>query len=415
MNSLRRHGILYTHTARLQGKTLGPLSNANRIRVTLTSFLAYFIMSSVITPLGIVTQPMSDYFGVEVTSATAMFSYLTTGILLGTFLSMFIYSVLSVRTVHVSASVVLMACLGGVWLIDSLSGLSVLFVFIGTGCGLLLSAALIVLAQSYSERRRAPVMLVTDLFYSGAGVISGVVSGTLIERGFYWGSVYALAIVAAGLLIVIAAVSRYPSGGSQDVGVSDATGSARWPAGVYVIAIALLIYIMSFVFIYSWIPNYAAEAMRSSAEQGGALVSRFFLGLFVGQLAMFALVFKLNLRFLIGATASLAVVASCGLWYASSYDALMGWMFALGLLSGGLLKTLMSYTTALVSRPSARLVSFVVFSTAAGTSLAPAVSALIVDEWGIRAVLIAVSLGYATMASLVLSTFAMTGRPAGSQ
>jgi TsgA-like MFS transporter len=208
-------------------------------------------------------------------------------------------------------------------------------------------------------------------------------------------------------MILIALTSEYPSGKSRPRQLSDATSRGRWPPGVYVVAAALLVYLTSFVFIYSWIPNHAAEAMQSSPEQGGALVSRFFLGLFVGQVGMFLLVFKFSIRWLIGATACLAAVASSGLWLAESYDTLALCMFGLGALSGGLLKTLMSYGTMMMSHPSSRLVSFFVFSTAFGTSLAPAVSALIVDQWGIRAVLISVSIGYATMAALVLSTFAM--------
>jgi len=353
--------------------------SANQIRITLSSFLAYFVMSSVITPLGIVTQPIADHYGIALTTATAMFSYLTTGILAGTFLAMFIYSVLSLRAVTLLAGTVLISSMLSAWLIDLYVLLPAWLALIGATSGLLLSAAIVVLTHTYSERTRAPALLVTDSFYSGAGIISGWTSGLLVERGFHWGSTYALAIAATMVLVIIALVSRYPSGREErpDDGAEMLQG--RWPPGVFVVAAALFVYILSFVFIYSWVPNYAAEAMQASSEQGGTLVSRFFLGLFVGQVAMFALVFKIDIRWLICGTAGLAALASCGLWLARDYAGLLLWMFVLGLLSGGLLKTLITFGTMMVANPSPRLVSFFIFSPAFGTSLGPAVSALIVE------------------------------------
>ncbi|MGI9262694.1 MAG: MFS transporter TsgA [Woeseiaceae bacterium] len=381
--------------------------SANHVRITLSSFLAYFVMSSVISPLGIVTQPIADHYGIEVTTATAIFSYLTTGILGGTFLAMFVYSVLSLRAVTMLASLILIASMLSAWLIDLFSLLPILLALIGVTSGLLLSAAIVVLTHSYSERARAPALLVTDSFYSGAGVISGWTSGLLIERGYHWGSTYALAIAATTLLLIIVLVSRYPSGKSEAPGRGTSDSQESWPPGVFVVAAALFVYILSFVFIYSWVPNYAAEAMQSSPEQGGTLVSRFFLGLFVGQVAMFALVFKIDIRWLISGTACLAALASCGLWLAGDYKALLLWMFALGFLSGGLLKTLITYGTMMVSNPSPRLVGFFIFSPAFGTSLAPAVSALIVEAWGTRAILIALTAGYTMVAGLVLVAVAL--------
>ncbi|MGI9203373.1 MAG: MFS transporter TsgA [Woeseiaceae bacterium] len=384
--------------------------SANHVRITLSSFLAYFVMSSVISPLGIVTQPIADHFAIAVTTATAMFSYLTTGILGGTFLAMFVYSVLSLRAVTLLASVLLIASMLAAWFIDWFFLLPALLALIGATCGLLLSAAIVVLTHSYSERARAPALLVTDSFYSGAGVISGWTSGLLIERGYHWGSTYALAIVATTILMVIALISKYPSGKQEVRGGSTSVRQSRWPAGVFVVAAALFVYILSFVFIYSWVPNYAAETMQASPEQGGNLVSRFFLGLFVGQVAMFALVFRIDIRWLISLTACFAALASCGLWLADGLQELHVWMFVLGLLSGGLFKTLITYGTMMVSNPSPRLVSFFIFSPAFGTSLAPVVSALIVDAWGTWSILVALTIGYAIMAALVLCAVVLKSR-----
>lgn len=55
----------------------------NRYRITLASFLAYFVMSGMLAPIGIVMQPMAEYFDQPVTAISALFSGLTFGILAG--------------------------------------------------------------------------------------------------------------------------------------------------------------------------------------------------------------------------------------------------------------------------------------------------------------------------------------------
>ena len=55
----------------------------NKIRLTLISFLAYFIMSGMLSPIGITLGPMVDHFEQPITVISPQFSWLTMGILVG--------------------------------------------------------------------------------------------------------------------------------------------------------------------------------------------------------------------------------------------------------------------------------------------------------------------------------------------
>ena len=55
----------------------------NRHRITLAAFLAYFLMSGMLAPIGIISAPMAAALEIPVTAATASFSWLTIGILIG--------------------------------------------------------------------------------------------------------------------------------------------------------------------------------------------------------------------------------------------------------------------------------------------------------------------------------------------
>lgn len=391
-------------------------STFDRARVTVTSFLAYFIMSAVITPLGVVSQPMAAHFGVDITVTTAFFSYLTTGVLIGASASMFVYSVLSIRQLNVYAGTTLALALTGIWLVDRLWWLPAFFFLSGVCCGLLLAAAVIVLTRSYSEAWRARALLVTDSFYSGAGVVAGYLAGHLIDEGLHWGTSYGMSIIVAIVFVLIAAASRYPAADTEppDSAPADDVRS-RWPSGVFVVAAALLIYIVSFIFVYSWVPAYAAEQFNGTPADGGNLVSRFFLGLFLGQLASFGISFKVSSQLLVAVLLVSATLASTALWSAPSLPGLGIGMFMLGLFSGGVLKTLLAYGTILVEFPSTKMVSFLVVSTAIGSSLGPAMSAFVVHVWDVDGALKAVTVGYAATTLLVLATIGRSAVTALSQ
>ena len=69
----------------------------NQYRITLVSFMAYFIMSGMLSPIGIVSGPMAEYFDLPVTEITNKFSWLTLGILIGSGLALVAFDVLTIK------------------------------------------------------------------------------------------------------------------------------------------------------------------------------------------------------------------------------------------------------------------------------------------------------------------------------
>ena len=67
--------------------------------ITLISFLAYFVMSGMLSSIGIITGPMASYFELPVTEVTARFSWLTLGILVGSILALVVFDWLSLKKI----------------------------------------------------------------------------------------------------------------------------------------------------------------------------------------------------------------------------------------------------------------------------------------------------------------------------
>lgn len=378
-------------------------THINTARITLTSFLAYFVLSAIISPLGIVSQPMADYYGVSITQATAIFSYLTTGILIGSLIAVFIFDYLKVKWVVIFSALIIAGSLWAAYILDSFTLLPVCLFFVGLGCGIDLSSAAVVITRSYSEKLRPSMLLLTDSSYSGAGSLSTYLATSLIASGAIWFSVYILAFSAIALLLLMALVSTYPA---REIPLKRAEDNSKWPLSVFVCGAALLFYLLGLVVIYSWVPNYAQTVLGLSADNAGALVGRFFGGMFLGQLAMFVFVLFLPVRVLVIICCIGTTALSAMLWKDVGIG-LSSVMFGLGFISGGILKVAIAYGTTLTHASSPKMVSYLLLNTALGTAIAPALSAWIVDISGVTEVIIFATICYALTGLLLMLSFAL--------
>jgi len=359
----------------------------NNNRITLGSFLAYFVMSAVISPLGVVSGPIAAYFDIPVTTATAAFTYLTTGVLIGTTVAVFIFDFLRLKQIIVGGAVLICLSIYSIYAIDSFAAFTLALGVIGACCGIELSAGAVVIATVYNERLRASMLLLTDSFYSMAGVVSTSLAGVLLARQFHWSSAYLLAFVVTLGIAVIALVSRYPATGKHITKKQEPNDARHWPIGVHFIGLAMLVYLVGFVSIYSWVPNYAQDVLGAGVEESSVIVSRMFLGMFIGQLVMFFLVLRFPLRTLIVIYSIMATLLTVTLWTVASAMQLQLAMLGLGLVTGGLFKTVLSYGTTLVRYPSPKMVSYLIFHAGFGTAVTPFVSAYIVERRDMAAAL----------------------------
>jgi TsgA-like MFS transporter len=376
------------------------LNNNNRI--TFGSFLAYFVMSAIISPLGVISAPVAEHFQISLTAANASFTWLTSGVFIGTLIAVFIFDYIRLRQVVIGGVAVICLSLYAIYAVDSFQVFTLCLGLIGVSCGVELSAAAVVIAKIYDEKLRASMLLLTDSFYSMAGVISTTLAGMFLARQFHWSSAYFLAFFVALGIATIALLSRYPETGSAAAKATQDAGKRRWPLSVHFIGLSMLVYLVAFVMIYSWVPNYAQQALGLSVEVSSEIVSRLFLGMFIGQLCMFVLVLKFPVPALVVVCASAATLLTASLWLVQSGAQLQLAMFGLGLATGGLFKTVLSYGTTAVSEPSPKMVSYLIFHAGLGTAIAPFVGSLIVEQFSIVAALQFVTIAYALTLGLIL-------------
>lgn len=349
----------------------------NLIRVTLISFLAYAVMSGMLAQIGILIGPISQHFGEETTIVSNQFSWLTVGILVGSVISLFIFDYVRIKTLNLLVFTAIILAIVGFYAVDLYWVNSILLGIIGTGCGIALPAAAIVISRVYTPARRATMLVITDASFSLSGTFCTALVVVYLANGLHWSSGYSTVAALALITVVLTAFSTFPEVPHEDQ-QSIKQELTSWPIGIYFCMLALLIYLTGQNFILIWLPNYAQQAISMSASDAGGLISNFWAGMLGGQLIAAAILIKADTRTITLLAAILAAFSTIPLWSINNPSYMPYLTFCWGFVTLGLLKLILSLATEMVAVPSPRLVSVLLMAATTGTAISPSLSSMLV-------------------------------------
>jgi TsgA-like MFS transporter len=390
-------------------------STRNRVSVTLACFLAYCVMSGMLAPIGVVLPPLAEQLGIPVPAAGALFSWLTVGILVGSGLALVVFDLLSLRAamlliyIAIAGSLLLLRFSESAWLLRLALGV------VGAGCGIGLAGAASGIALLFEGERRASMLVVTDGFFSGAGAACSAVAVLFVAAGLHWASSYLLVGGVAVIIVLLAATAHFPTSeaarvapvdGEEDVEESGKGGLPapvpRWPAPVWLCIAALFLYTLGQNSMLWWLPSHLEGTLPMSREAAGSVVSRYWTGMFCGQLLVAWWVLHLGARRMLLASIFGTLLGSLPLWTVTVPTWLPWLAFAWGLANFGLLKVTIAFASEAVPLPTPRLIAALLFGATLGTAVSPVVTSAVVAAGDELTVLRFSSLCYLFLAGLVL-------------
>lgn len=372
----------------------------NNARVTLACFFAYFVMSGMLAPIGIVLPPLAEYLGEPVATVAPIFSWLTLGILLGSALALVVFDVLTVRVWLLLVYLAIAAALLTLRLSDSALALRLSLGVVGTACGIGLAAAASTITQLYAEDHRASMLVITDGSFSVAGIVISTLAVSLVAGGLHWSTSYLAVAAVAAMVVLLVATARFPDSSGGDTGAQPANAAA-WPLPVWLCIAALFLYTLGQYSLLWWLPTYLEESLGAPRDAAGAVVARFWTGMLITQLLVAWWVLRIGARRLVLLSVSGAFLGSLPLWLNESLTWLPWLSLIWGVANLGLLKIVISFATLAVVNPSPRLVAALLFGATSGTAISPKVTSIIVGVMDTRAVLQFGSLCYLVLGILV--------------
>ena len=372
----------------------------NTQRITLVSFLAYFVMSGMLAPIGIISGPMGELFDKPITDVTAQFSWLTVGNLTGAVLALFLFDWVRLKTMMAVLYALILLSILSLNLATELTAIGAALGVVGVCSGLGLAGAALVISRTYEADHRASMLVITDGCFSVAGFVCAAIATWLVARDMHWAGTYQFVALVAAVILLLTASSSFPATRASDL---DATKDQRWPLSVWLCIAALFLYTLGQYSMLWWLPNYVETRLGATPEQAGRLVSLFWMGMFAAQILVAWWVIRVGVRQLVliaGVTTSLF---STPLWLYGDVSALPVFAFLWGVANLSLLKVVLSYATQMLDLPTPRLVSSLLLGATLGTAVSPWVTSRIVVATNNYVILQFSTACYVTLALLLFA------------
>ena len=359
-----------------------------KIAPTAIAIATYIVMGGFFTQSGVILGAAATYFHAPVPETAALFSYLTGGNLVALILCLFAFNTFTIRQVLVAAYIALFA---GVALLGASRALPVGAIAIGLcgfGAGAGLSTGAVIIAKTFRDRSRAVAFLGTDCTFSLSGYVFPAFAANAIAAGWIWQSGYLAVAGIAAVLLVAAAFVRFPMTGRL-ARVANVAARPLPPASALIpialFALALAFYLCGQGAYLIWAPSYLQSSFGLSAAQAAPVVGAFWGPSIIGLVAAAVLVTRIPPRWVAVCAASLTVAALVAATLAHDARAFFTATFAFGLTSTCLFKLLISIGSEQIADAPPQLVTLLLLSASVGGTIAPALSAAIVNVRGAHA------------------------------
>ena len=372
----------------------------NKRRITLVSFLAYFILSGMLAPIGIIAGPMATLFDQPITDVIARFSWLTLGNLAGAVLALFMFDWISLkRLLLILYSVILLSLLSFNFSSD-LTAIGLALGSVGLCSGLGLAGAALTISRSYDTDKRASMLVITDSFFSVAGIVCGALATWFVAREVFWAGTYQVVAAVSIVVLILVSISEFPSTTDETKETSTTT---KWPLTVWLCLTALFLYTLGQYSMLWWLPNYAETQLGATPEQAGNLVGLFWQGMLAAAIFVSWWVLKVGVRRLVIIASVGTALFSIPLWLYGDIEALPILAFLWGFANLSMLKMTLSFATQMVEIPTPRLVSALLLGATVGTGLSPIITSQIVATTDNYFILQFSTICYAALAVLLIS------------
>ena len=154
---------------------------------------------------------MAALFDQPITDIVARFSWLTLGNLAGAVLALFMFDWISLKRLMLILYSVILISLLSFNISTDLTAIGLALGLVGLCSGLGLAGAALTISKSYDTEKRASMLVITDSFFSVAGIVCGALATWFIACEFFWASTYQFVAAVSIVVLILVSISEFPS------------------------------------------------------------------------------------------------------------------------------------------------------------------------------------------------------------
>jgi hypothetical protein len=210
----------------------------NRVKTVLICIFASFIISGLLNPIGLISGPVAESFGIPITVAVARFGYFTVGVFAGYILSFHIFDHVKLKTVVVVGYVLIAASVGGLYTFPTAPALAFFLFMIGLLASVQVCGASTLVSWIWSGKPRQTMLIAQDAMFNGGGIVFTTITTWFLAANYHWASTYAVVAALALLIAGIAATSEVQEQKDRD---EESRIRTSWNLGILTVGGSILL------------------------------------------------------------------------------------------------------------------------------------------------------------------------------
>ncbi len=341
--------------------------------------LATLIMAGFVTTVGLLTEPAAGHYDVAITEIATRFTWFTGGVFLGGILAFFVFDYLPIKTVVLSSYLMAGAVIFWLHFGAGYFLLPLMLLLIGTLLAIVICGGVTVITQQWQGKQQQMVMVGQDAMFNGGGIVFSGAATWFVLREFPWSSVY---LLVAGLIALVLLVSAFSSFKPKIAPPPQLSASGSWNAGIVLVGISLLLFMMAKISILVWAPQFIQQKFSVGPEIGGVFVANIFTAAFIGSLFGTWAASRIEVKYLLYGFVVISLVSVLMLTMTTSVSLVLLLAYGYGLSVSATYNSYVSFGLSFVDNPSHKNVVYLQLMSGLGSTLAPLVSSQIVAATG---------------------------------
>ena len=371
----------------------------NQTRLMLIPLLATLIMAGFVTTVGLVTEPASQHYGVSITDVASQFSWLTAGVFIGGILAFFVFDYVVIKQVVIGSYTLAVGLIFWLHLSDSYLLLPILLGLIGVFFAIVGCAGVTIITQQWRGHKSQMVMVAQDAMFNGGGIAFSALVTWFLVNAFGWTSAYLVVTVLLGVVALLAAASSFDPVVEKEKSESDAVG--MWNAGIVIVGMSLLLFMVAKISIFVWAPQFIQQTFSTGPEVAGQFMGNVFVAAFIGSLFGTWAASKIPVRYLLYGFVTVSLLAVLAMSIVESVSMIMILGYCYGVSVSATFNSYVAFGLSFVDNPTHKNVVYLQLMSGFGSSLAPFISSLIVQETG--STLAAIEFSFAILVGVALT------------
>jgi len=352
----------------------------NQTRLMFIPLLATLIMAGFVTTIGLMTEPAADHYGVSITDVASQFSWLAGGVFIGGILAFFIFDYVSIKKTILISYIAAIGLIFWLHVSSSYFLLPVLLGLIGNFFAIVVCGGVTVITQQWRGNKSQMIMVAQDAMFNGGGIAFSALATWFVVNAYGWTSVYLVVTVLLGIVVLIAAVSSFDP--AIEVEEEDTNAVGVWNAGIILVGVSLLLFMVAKISIFVWAPQFIQQTFSVGPESGGLFMSNVFTAAFIGSLFGTWAASKIPVKYLLYGFVLVSLVSVFAMSIAKSVSVILILGYCYGVSVSATYNSYVAFGLSFVEQPSHKNVVYLQLMSGLGSTLAPFVSSMIVEQTG---------------------------------